>query len=396
MNLFDSTSSSSSEDEDEVLFLRRPKIYNIKKNYLEIYDELDFFQRFRITKDTFRTLFAKIENLIRPATNRGGSIQPVIQVLLALGFYACGNMQKSCADFSGVSTSSACRIIRKVTEAIATLRPHYINMYETNAELNRSAEAMYQITRFPRVIGAIDCTLIKTQSPGGEEAEIYRTRKNCFGINVQTVSDRNLCIRDLVARWPGSAHDQAIFNNSSLKRRFEDGRYGNFILVGDSGYQLKPYLMTKLQNVHTPAENLYNESIIRTRNVVELKPYLMTKLQNVKPYLMTKLQNVHTPAENLYNESIIRTRNVVERQYGVWKRRFPLLQLGMRLKIETVLNIIVATAILHNMALEEKEDIAEEWLEEIEDEDLEIKLAAIDENALNARRLIINEHFARL
>jgi hypothetical protein len=261
------------------------------------------------------------------------------------------------SDFTGVSTSSGCRIIKRVSEAIASLRPNYINMYENVEEMNRSAEKMYQIARFPRVIGAIDCTLIKIQSPGGNDAKIYRTRKNFFGINVQTVSDKDLYIRDIVARWPGSSHDQTIFNNSSLKQKFEDGTFGSFMLVGDSGYQLKPYLMTKLQRVQTAAENLYNESQIRTRNVVE-------------------------------------------RQYGVWKRRFPVLQIRMRLKIATVLNIIiVATAVLHNLALIENEEIPEEWLEGIEDEEnLENEGPPIleNENAAQVRRLIINEHFARL
>lgn len=250
---------------------------------------------------------------------RGGSIQPTCQLLLTLRFYACGCMQRAVADFAGVSTSSACRIIRRVSEAIASLRPQYIHMYESNEEMEASAEAMYQIARFPRVIGAIDCTLIKIGSPGGEDAEIYRTRKQFFGINVQTVSDRDLYIRDIVARWPGSTHDQTIFNNSTLKQRFEEGHFGKYMLVGDSGYQLKPYLMTKMQNVHTPAENLFNESIIRTRNVVE-------------------------------------------RQYGVWKRRFPVLQLEMHLKIESVLTVIIATAVLHNIALQANEEIPIEWI----------------------------------
>jgi hypothetical protein len=90
----------------------------------------------------------------------------------------------------------------------------------------------------------------------------------------------------------------------------------------------------------------------------------------------------------------------VERQYGVWKRRFPVLQIRMRLKIATVLNIIiVATAVLHNLALIENEEIPEEWLEGIEDEEnLENEGPPILENehAAQVRRLIINEHFARL
>jgi hypothetical protein len=68
---------------------------------------------------------------------------------------------------------------------------------------------------------------------------------------VQTVSDSNLKIIDIVARWPGLAHDQTIFNNSNLKRRFENGEFGQYILVGD-----------------TPAENLYWVSQNSRNNVV--------------------------------------------------------------------------------------------------------------------------------
>jgi hypothetical protein len=70
-----------------------------------------------------------------------------------------------------------------------------------------------------------------------------------------------------------------------------------------------------------------------------------------------------------YNESLISTRNVVERQYGVWKGRFPILQLGMRLKLNTVFAVIISTAVIHNLAIEENEDIPEEWLEDIDEEE---------------------------
>jgi hypothetical protein len=166
----------------------------------------------------------------------------------------------------GISKSSASRIIRTVSNAIASLRPLYINMYQNRTEMERTAEEFYEIAMFPRVIGAIDGTLIRIDSPGGDDAEIFRGRKDFFAINVQAVSDSKLKFKDIIARWPGSTHDQTIFNNSNLKIDFENGRY---FLIGDSGYALKPYLMTKLTNTRNEAEDLYNESIIRTRNVVE-------------------------------------------------------------------------------------------------------------------------------
>lgn len=69
----------------------------------------------------------------------------------------------------------------------------------------------------------------------------------------------------------------------------------------------------------------------------------------VKPYLLTPLRDPVTDGEKLYNESQIRTRNVVERVFGCWKRRFPALSMKIRTYLERVQPIIVATAVLHNI-----------------------------------------------
>jgi hypothetical protein len=76
----------------------------------------------------------------------------------------------------------------------------------------------------------------------------------------------------------------------------------------------------------------------------------------VKKYLLTPLFQTHTRGENVYNEALIRTRNPVERSYGVWKRRFPILSNGINLNIAKVQRIIVATAVLHNIAIKNNEE----------------------------------------
>lgn len=174
------------------------------------------------------------------------------------------------------------------------------------------SEAFYRIAAFPRVIGALDCTHVKIQSPGGEHAELYRNRKTWFSLNVQTVADSQLKIRDIVARWPGSTHDSTIFNNSALKESLESGVFRGYFIVADSGYKNTSYLAT--------------------------------------PYL-----TVDSPLKNLHNESQIRTRNVVERSYGVWKRRFPCLSLGLRIALERVQPVVVALAVLHNIAIDDND-----------------------------------------
>lgn len=222
--------------------------------------------------------------------------------------------------------------------------------------MEKAAEKFYGIASFPRVIGAIDCTLVKIDSPGGDDAEIYRSRKGFFALNVQSISDSDLKFRNIVARWPGSVHDQTIFNNSRVKEQFENGAFAPYILLGDSGYTLQRYLMTKLHETQNRSENLYNESLIRTRNVVE-------------------------------------------RQYGVWKRRFPILHFGLRLQLHTAMAVIVATAVLHNIAIEMKEAIPEDWLHEAENNHVDpedIPAYNPQQGARQFRQVLINEHFARL
>ncbi|CAH2088597.1 unnamed protein product [Euphydryas editha] len=96
---------------------------------------------------------------------------------------------------------------------------------------------------------------------------------------------------------------------------FEQGRYGNAVLVGDAGYACNNYIMTPLEQCSTSAENLYNESHIRTRNCVE-------------------------------------------RLFSVWKRRFPSMAIGLEVSLQNSFPIIIATAVLHNIARRSVESTA--------------------------------------
>jgi hypothetical protein len=71
-------------------------------------------------------------------------------------------------------------------------------IYQNNQEMAQAAEEFYRTASFSRVIGAIDCTLIKINSPGGDDADIFRTKKQFFGVNVQTVSDRIVILKLLI------------------------------------------------------------------------------------------------------------------------------------------------------------------------------------------------------
>lgn len=61
-----------------------------------------------------------------------------------------------------------------------------------------------------------------------------------------------------------------------------------------------------------------------------------------------------------YNVIHGRTRQIVERTYGVWKRRFPCLSWELSTKLVYSTTIVVACAMLHNLALIFREDLPED------------------------------------
>jgi hypothetical protein len=233
------------EDDLEILYIINfgfpRQIYNSANHFANL-DELSLFRRLRFTKNTTLALLELIEEELEFPSDINQSVSPITQLLTCLRYYATDGHLMVIADFTGMHTSTVSRIILRVSRAIASLGQTFIKMPER--ELQQTAQDFFVTARFPHVIGALDGTHAKIISPGGEDGEIFRNRKSYFSINVQAACNAHLQILDVVARWPGSAHDATIFANSRLRARFENGNFRNYILLGESGYPLKPYLFT--------------------------------------------------------------------------------------------------------------------------------------------------------
>jgi len=301
-------------------------------------------------------------------SDRNDCLSPLNQLLVTLRFYATGTFQLVIGDTFSISKATVCRIVHRVTRAIASLRPKYVRFPETAEDRRRVMQVFYGKSGLPGIIGAIDCTHVEIQSPGGDDGEIYRNRKGWFSINVQLVSDSTGYISDVVARWPGSVHDSTIFDSCSLRAMLESGQIDG-CLVGDGGYACRRYLLTPLANPTTPAEKAYNEAQILARNCIE-------------------------------------------RANGIIKRRFPALKYCLRLSLKHTLPVIVAIVVLHNIALllvlgdEEPEDdddlddcvsskhrgLLEQW-DDLDPGDVLPPDASQHPGATGVRRALIDNHF---
>ncbi|XP_031354451.1 putative nuclease HARBI1 [Photinus pyralis] len=296
----------------EMVIHRNPKVYLERLNLLEVLDEENFRIRYRMRKATAERIIQMIEGQIAPfINNRGSPISATVQFLATVRYLAKGAYGVDIADQHGLSQPSLSNIIKRVSQALAAHRHRFIN-FPTAEESHQVKADFYRFANCPSVIGAIDGTHVKIKCPGGDYPLLYLNRKGYYSLNVQVVCDAKCKIRDIVARWRGSTHDSRIWNECHLRRRFMHGEIDG-VLVGDNGYQCSRYILTPLLNPQTNAEQRYNTAHIRTRNVIE-------------------------------------------RTFGIWKNRFRCFFNGLNLQLETTKAVIVATAILHNLIIQERLD----------------------------------------
>ncbi|KAB0804481.1 hypothetical protein PPYR_01451 [Photinus pyralis] len=295
---------------------RQEVIIRDMQNPLERYTNTELLQRFRFSRQTIEMVLLPLiyPNGNAPDDMRGLPILPIIKLCTALRFYAVGSLQRPCGDLHSISQSSACRIIREVSEIIARNLGQYIKFPDNPHDMTRNREMFYAMAGFPGVVGCVDGTHIEIKNPGGPTAEVYRNRKSWMSLNVQAVAGPQAEFLDIVIRWSGSAHDARIFRSSSVALKFEQ-RQLEGILLGDSAYAQLSYFFTPMNNPLTRAERRYN---------VAQKS----------------------------------TRNVVERAFGQWKQRFRCLSKCLNYNVRAVTRIVAATAVLHNIAVKGREQFA--------------------------------------
>ncbi|CAN8020844.1 unnamed protein product, partial [Ixodes persulcatus] len=277
-----------------------------RENPMERYNDGQFLARYRFTKGTVRELLGMLP--LQTSTDcRGLPLTPMLQLLVTLRFYGAGTFQVVTGDLVNVSQPTVCRAVGVVTQLIAKHLFRDLVHFPSAAQFNTVMLDFFALAKFPGVTGCIDCTHVRIKSPGGDDAEVFRNRKGVFSINVQAVTGPQLQFYDVVVSWPGSVHDSRIFDNSRVRVLYEERRVPG-VLLGDMGYACFFFLMTPLADPGPP----------------------------------------NTPRGR--QKAHIKTRNSVERAFGIWKRRFPCLDMKLQHKPSRAVQIITACAALHNLA----------------------------------------------
>ena len=193
------------------------------------------------------------------------------------------------------------------------LKPDFVRL-PTHLEAQRSARSIKERFGLPGFAYGIDGVHMKFQEmPRGVEGDVeqaqFLNRKVLYSLNCMVIGDAFHRILDVDCRWPGSVHDARIWEDSNIQKHLAARP---FYLAGDAGYPLSPTLIKPYANPVGQRQQLFNIRLSGARTVM--------------------------------------TENI----YGIWKRRFPMLT-NMRFHHKKAMKCILATAVLHNFALDQRD-----------------------------------------
>ena len=172
----------------------------------------------------------------------------------------------------------------------------------------------------PFCVGYVDGSEVKLAEKPQQDPESYFSRKHIYSIKVQEVCDWEQRLRHLVVGYQGSVHDARIYNNCDLSKEPRNFFSDNEWLAGDSAYKLATTVITPF----------------RANNCASNK--------------------------QKFNKRFSRYRIRIEHCFGLLKETFgSLKELRPQIRnddcVKNVCEWIVVCAILHNIAIAQKDEL---------------------------------------
>ncbi len=240
------------------------------------------------------------------------------QLAIFLYFVAGGARYRTIGELFGCGSALISRSIHRVLQSLCSLYKRSVDLPggEVPAAI-RSNPKFYPF--FEGCVGAIDGSLIPISVQGVTRDELapWRSRKGTMSQNVLAAVDFNMNFRYILSGWEGSAHDGQVL--TAAREQGFKAPPGCYYLA-DAGYSansdllLTPYQKTRYH--------------LREQGIAREKP---------------------ANEQELFNLRHAQLRNVVERVFGVFKRRFAILEAPRRgLTLRTQAKLIYALAYLHN------------------------------------------------
>ena len=304
----------------------------------------EFLQKYRMSRECFDFVLDQIKghSVFKKLEGRNGRPQtPVVNQLMVFlkcvgteGSGANGPNQRNTFEIGKGTSGVFCR---RVIKAICSLRDRYL--FWPNEQERKVLERLtYEEFGFPHCVGIADGTLFPLSfEPDSEDAPDYSGRKYGYSLTVMIICDLNKKIRYYLAGYPGSAHDNRVYDATSLQKKPEDHFSLMQHIIGDSAFANSPFMVSAFKKGANEDMSYEHEQ---------------------------------------FNHKLSTLRIRSEHCIGILKGRFPWLR-GIRMKVtdqkssvRRIVRMIDATVILHNMLTEFGEEENTAWIDEKDFSDL--------------------------
>ena len=159
--------------------LRRNQIFRDRTHPLEVFDDTEVFRKFRLPRQAILDLTDSVSDELQYYFRRPRSLTPVLQVCVALRFYATGTFQDVVGELIGVDQSTVSRTVTRVTDTFSTQIGQYVRLPNPR-EAQDSKVKFYQMQHMPNVVGCIDGTHVRIQAPPANEHEYVNSMTLSF------------------------------------------------------------------------------------------------------------------------------------------------------------------------------------------------------------------------
>ena len=321
----------------------------------------EFLQKYRMSRSSFHTLVELIED--HPVFEQGKRGPPqappahqLMVLLKYLGTQGSGGSNPDLRNLFRLGRGSSDLYKQRAYDSILSLSDGYYT-WPDEEEKKRISERIRRKYGIPNCVMIADGTLHELAfKPQTDDWADYHGRKYAFSISTLVLNDDRRRIHYFLAGWPGSAHDNRIFKNSSIYKNFEKCFSEIEYMIGDSAFEPTKFMVSAFKKIGV------------------------------------------TAGKEIFNDTISRPRVISEHTIGIWKGRFPWLR-SIRMRVTkdkqsmvNILTMIMVSVILHNFLIEENEpDWINNNLDDVSDIDAgdpqdDLLFSAVPANANNDLR----------
>lgn len=124
---------------------RRQRQFRHRDMHFGDFTDAEIFQRYRFRRQTIIYIVGVLTRYLEWGTRRNHSLSPLVQVLVALRFFATGSLMRLVGDTFGISVATVSRCVHRVARALCLEAHKFIKFPTVDYEVTKTKNDFYRL-----------------------------------------------------------------------------------------------------------------------------------------------------------------------------------------------------------------------------------------------------------